>query len=404
MALLADSPHETAERLIAAGVEIAREEGLAAVTARSLAVRTGASPSALNYHLGGRETLVGHIASHALAAAADWRAVRQGELGDETGAPVWLSAVGGMAAIVGDRVSAFRTWSLLLSELEIEAQAKQDGVLARKLADEARATTTFWSEAAGLLGESPEMAEVWADLCDGLVQLLLGDEAAAAKTPWIIDAADRTRARLRRAPIAPLVERSIDTLERLTAPRPTSEGASRLIDAALRVIADKGAERLTLREVAAAAGLSLAATTYFFQSKAGLVSAAFHELHRQVREQALAEADNAGRTTLRSALEDEGETRSWRVRAMEALQMSSARDRSLAPLAREFRATRGATSIMWLRAMGLEVDRLDAFVYSTAMSGVVHRTRFASATDRREAVAKAEKRLLGELFGVRTSP
>lgn len=402
MAVLADSPHETADRLIAAGVEIAREEGLAAVTARSLAARTGASPSALNYHLGGREALVAHIASHALAASADWRAARRDELRDETGAPAWLSAVGGMAAIVGDRVSTFRTWSLLLSELEVEAEAKQDLMLARKLAEDARATTALWSEAADLLGEPPAMAEVWADLCDGLVQLLLGDEAPAAKTPWIIDAADRTRARLRQAPTISLVERSSDAFERFTARPPASESASRLIDAALRVIADKGPERLTLREVAAAAGLSLAATTYFFQSKAGLVSAAFHELHRQVREQALAEADNTGRTMLRSALEDEDETRSWRVRAMEALQMSSARDRSLAPLAREFRATRGATSIMWLRAMGLEVDRLDAFVYSTAMSGVVHRTRFASGADRREAVARAEKRLLGELFGVRT--
>lgn len=403
MAALTESP-QTADRLIAAGVDIARQEGLAAVTARSLAVRIGVSPSALNYHLGGREALVGHIANHALAAAAHWRTARREELADETGAPAWLSAVGGMAAIVGDRVSAFRTWSLLLSELEIEADAKQDVVLARKLGDDAIATTTLWAEAASLLGEPPEKAEVWADLCGGLVQLLLGDEAAAAKTPWIVDAADRARARLHRTPITPIVERSTGAFERLTAPAPTSEGASRLIEAALLVIADKGAERLTLREVAAAAGLSLAATTYFFQNKAGLVSAAFHELHRQVREQALAEAGNAGRTMLRSALEDEDETRSWRVRAMEALQMSSARDVSLAPLAREFRATRGATSILWLRAMGLEVDRLDAFVYSTAMSGVVHRTRFASAADRREAVAEAEKRLLGELFGVRTSP
>lgn len=399
MVMTADSPHETADRLVSAGVDIALADGLAAVTARGLAQRTGMSPSALNYHLGGREALVGLIARHALEAAAAWRAKRREEIGDETGAPAWFSPAGGMAALVGDRVSSFRRWSLLLLELSAEAEARQDGALARNLVKEAEATTEFWASAAASLGEEPEAAQVWADLCDGLVQLLLGDEAASAKMPWIIDAAHRTLARLRRAAITPLAERNNGALERLTERGPASESAIKLIDAALKVIAEKGPERLTLREVASAAGLSLAATTYFFQSKAGLVSAAFHELHRQVRDQALAEAANADRTMLPSALEDEDETRSWRVRAMEALQISSARDQTLAPLAREFRATRGATSILWLRGMGLEVDRLDAFVYSTAMSGVVHRTRFATATERRAAVAEAERRLLSALFG-----
>jgi len=398
MNALRDAASETAERLITAGVEIAREEGLVALTARALASRTGMSPSALNYHLGGREALIGQVAAQATGAAGAWRAARRADLEDEVGTPGWLSPAGAMAAVIGDRVSSFRTWALLLAELAVDAEARGDTPLADLVAQEAAATTRFWNDAALRLGEDAEAAEIWADLADGLTQLLLGDEPAAAKTPWIIDAADRLHARLHGHPYAPLVERSFSAAERLRGRAPDSESARRLLDAALKIIADKGADRLTQREVAATAGLSLAATTYFYRTKADLVSAAFHELHRQVSALALA-APNEATPRLRLVLEDEDERQSWRVRAMEALQLSSARDASLAPLAREQRATRGATSIVWLRSIGIEADRLDAFVFSTAMSGVVHRTRFAPAAERRAAAADAEERLLRALFG-----
>ena len=64
------------------------------------------------------------------------------------------------------------------------------------------------------------------------------------------------------------------------------------------------------------------------------------------------------------------------------------------------RRPRGATSIGWLRGQGLSVDRLDAFVFSTAMSGVIQRTRFAAPGARRRLMAEGEARLLGSLFGV----
>jgi AcrR family transcriptional regulator len=393
---LADS---APERLIVAAIEISREEGLAALTARALGLRTGMSPSALNYHLGGRESLVEHVAAHALKASEAWRSDRRKEIGDDTGAPAWLSPAGVMAALIGDRVSNFRTWNLLLEELAFEADAKQSKVLAERLAGDVSATTALWAEAAQALGEDVEASMIWADLADGLTQLLLGDEPAAAKTPWIVDAAERLHARLHRHPLAPLKERSASASDRLHSHAPASESARKLLDAALKIIAEKGADRLTQREVASAAGLSLAATTYFFRTKAELVSAAFHELHRQVSAAALSSPEGTNQR-LRLTLEDEDERQSWRVRAMEALQLRSARDTSLAPLARELRATRGATSIVWLRSIGVEADRLDAFVFSTAMSGVVHRTRFAPTEVRRHALAESEQRLLRGLFAV----
>lgn len=397
MSLVRESSNDAVGRLVAAGVEIAREQGLGAMTSRALALRTGLSPSALNYHLGGREALVGQVLDAALQASSGWRVAQLAAIADEGGAPAWISPVGVVAATIADRVGAFRGWTLLLAEFAAEAEVGQDPRLTSSLAQEAEAMAGFWRTVAGAIGQDEGAAQIWTDFAFGLTHLLLGDEPLAAKAPWIVDSTARVHARLHGHAMSPLSERSIGAAERLHGQAPASESARRLLDAALKVMAEKGAERLTQRDVAAAAGLSLAATTYFFRTKAELVTAAFHELHRQVSDQAL-QGGEAGRTLLRSTLEGESERDAWRVRAMEALQLRSARDASLAPIAREMRTTRGATSIRWLRSIGLEVDRLDAFVYSTAMSGVVQRTRFSPAGERRGAMAKAEALLLAGLF------
>jgi AcrR family transcriptional regulator len=388
---------DSADRLVDAGLELALDRGLGALTARALAERTGLSPSALNYHLGGREVLVGRVLERALTASQDWAARRLEEIGDEAGFPAWASPANILAAAIGERVNGFRPWALLLAEFESEAETSpqlRDGV-----GSQVAGTVEFWRSAAMGLGQTPSSAAVWSDLALGLTQLFLGEEPTVAKAPWIFDAAARAEIRMRRDPIVPLAERGVGAAERLSAEAHASEGARRLLNAALRVIAEKGAERLTQREVAASAGLSLAATTYFFRTKAELIAAAFHELHRQVSAQALATND-LQEGLAGAILEDGGESPAWRVRAMEALQLASARDPSLAPTARELRATRGATSLRWLRSLGLDVDRLDAFVVSTTMSGVVQRTRFATPGQRRIALAEGQKRVLAELFGL----
>ncbi len=68
---------------------------------------------------------------------------------------------------------------------------------------------------------------------------------------------------------AAALKRAADALPRGEARRDV------IVDAALAVIADVGPDALTHRRVAADAGVPLAATTYWFSSKAELVRAAF---------------------------------------------------------------------------------------------------------------------------------
>jgi len=60
---------------------------------------------------------------------------------------------------------------------------------------------------------------------------------------------------------------------------------SRLVEAALEIIVREGAAAVTQRKVAAAAGTSLASTTYHFRTAEDLVVAAFAESARRTREQ-----------------------------------------------------------------------------------------------------------------------
>ena len=170
---------------------------------------------------------------------------------------------------------------------------------------------------------------------------------------------------------------------------PSAEGARKILAAAIAVIGERGVARMTQREVAAKAGLSLAATTYFFRTKSDLVRAAFHELHRQVRLQVLEGQER--RLNWPTLGADLLINQAGRVRALSALVRAAARDPALRPLAEENRATRGATSLGILRASGVEdADGLDAFLWSTLMGAVFHRARLAPAEAQADVVAAGD--------------
>jgi AcrR family transcriptional regulator len=92
-----------------------------------------------------------------------------------------------------------------------------------------------------------------------------------------------------------------------------------VLDAVVEVIAERGLEAATMRNVAAVAGISLAQVQYYFRSKDELVAAAFQHVTRAFDEK-LATVDLSGppRKVLRDALElwlplDESRARDARV-------------------------------------------------------------------------------------------
>ncbi len=276
-----------ADRLTEAAFELACEQGFAELSARSLAARTGGSPSAINYHFGGREQLL--LAVHAElgrrmeAARADALARCLEQM------PAWVELPDMVAALLQMRLGEQRKILALRDELELEVSTGREPQLRPAAEQEVAQERQFWCGLARQFDAGPVAAEAWADLALGLTGLLLCETDPAARSAWITTPTARLHARLGRQPIVPSVTRnaaaraSIDAFARERAQ--TNETALRILDATLSTIARKGADRVVQREIAARAEVSLAAVTYFFRTKHDLITAAFAEHCRRLRSQ-----------------------------------------------------------------------------------------------------------------------
>src|SRR5687768_477114 len=107
-----------ASRLADIATSIAVEAGPAALTARALAVAADASPSAVNYHFGGRDALVLEVHRGLRRRRAAWRAARLAEL-PAVGAP-WPAVL----AAIFDLAVTRRGETLALLEFEALARAE----------------------------------------------------------------------------------------------------------------------------------------------------------------------------------------------------------------------------------------------------------------------------------------
>lgn len=89
------------------------------------------------------------------------------------------------------------------------------------------------------------------------------------------------------------------------APANDTDAASRMLQAAAGLYAEKGIGNVSLRELTARAGVNLAAVSYHFGSKEGLAEAVFEALSRRVNGKRMADLDAylAGLGTRRPALD-----------------------------------------------------------------------------------------------------
>ncbi|WP_395397899.1 TetR family transcriptional regulator [Novosphingobium sp. BL-8A] len=352
-------------RLKETAYSLARDAGLAALSARSLARETGMSPSAINYYFGNRELLISEICDRAIATSRTWREGRAAA--QENRVPAWADLDDVFTSLLQDRLSQGTGVLALLQELEHEAAGcDQDGVLATLKAETA-AEAAFWRELATSFGETSQASEAWASLALGLTSLLLSEPEAPVRSAWISAPATRLRQRLSGQPVT-LVRLGGPDAARLASEAPANETAENILRCALEVIAEKGPERLVQREVASRAGVSLASITYFFRTKTDLISAAFSELCRMHCATLTDEALLDDRPIEESLAFHDRASLSG-MAAMDALLRASVRMPELAATADLIRQTRGVASLVLLRKGGLMVDHLDAYLWACLHSG-----------------------------------
>jgi AcrR family transcriptional regulator len=86
---------------------------------------------------------------------------------------------------------------------------------------------------------------------------------------------------------------------------PTTAARDRLLEALLALTADRGLEAVSIREVAAAAGLSIGAVQYYCHSKDQMLKMAFEEVNRRIltRAQGIEKTGLVGDVLRRAVLE-----------------------------------------------------------------------------------------------------
>ncbi len=384
-----------ADRLKAVALEFACKHGLSALSARSLAGEVGGSPSAVNYYFGGRERLLSSVYHDAM----EWsQTIRSGAISKcVDAAPTWADLPHVFSSVVQARLEEERGLSMLLQELEQEAVTGREPSLRELAAEEVDREWRFWMDLAARFGSSLEEATVWTELALGLTGLLLCEPSPAVRSSWITGPAVRLHQRMGGQQIIRL-ERRDELVEADDSAAVTNETAKAILEAALTVVATKGADHLVQREVATMAGVSLAAVTYFFRTKQDLIYATFKELRQRLRERVRAfESYSKGSTGDGPALISDRETLTG-LGSLNALLRAAARDSSLAPIASVIRQLRGVGSFVMLSRKGLSADWLDSYLWAMLISGRFRQVLLRDPTEQIGAVEQTVATTLQIVF------
>ena len=382
---------QAAEAIIETAQAVALECGVGTLSARTVAQRAGLSPSAVNYHLGGREGLIRALWLRIRDEFQRWSEARRDSL--TTLPPDLVSLPALVASLVGDL--AAQPWALAMAEFrEIHGRAPD---LAEAGDLDWLSMESFWKQILERL-ETPDHArQAWHIFALGALSLALVDADPAVRAVWLARAAHRLAKRLagaRRFEPSHHEDAGLPVIDRLE----QADGRRRIIETSIRLIGERGVADLTHREVAAAAGLSLASTTYFFKSKNEIVIEAFRELHRRVFER-LASSTPRPMSSLSNLLLTKAGDPHWEVGAMSALYTAAAREQALRPFALDLRRIRGIGSLRWLPTQGVVgADRTDGFIWSLIIGGLFQAALLLPKRRRRAFLDRTSKQLLESIF------
>lgn len=362
------------ERIVEVAFALAQTKGSSSLTNRKIAEYADISPSAITYHFGGISQLRARVAEATHAAMDRWRHRHRPTISGLASA----TPAGLVIAALFDLAVNYRGLALLHAEF-------LDSPDALGFIELERDSVSFWMRAFEKMGCSIEQVTSWVDLLYGLVSLVLLDTAFSSLASWLPILIHRFDDRLNRRPI----------LEPMTSPfpppasypaGPTASGAQKILDAAVAIIAHEGFEKLTHRSVAAKAGLSVAATTYFFESKTELIIGALHEIRRKGEREV--EENLNTLSTSGYLLSADGKAMNPLMLACRALHAPVARRSELQSVRVLVRDMRGPAGLLRLRHEGFDADRLDAVIWSSLMFGAIHPLRIPG----RNVIAELEER------------
>ena len=355
-------PRDKAEPLIHAAFELARREGFDAITIRGVATQAGVSLQTVHKYLGPMSEVRRAAVARLMSYFTDWHAARQPAPHPGL-APV--TAEGMVLNALNDLSGLHRGAALLWEE------ASNTGRYPELITAE-RGFLEHWHERLLQLGCRHDEAIVWVDFMCGLTPLILLDGVCESIQSWFPLLVRRLSDRLRRRPsfaeeVFPFRPLEIDFAA------PVSAAASKVLDAAIHILAEQGGGEFTHRAVAARAGVSAATPAYFFSSRAHLIIATIHEIFRRTSIR-VRQFDQAEGALAFNVLDENGRIRE-ELRAIHKLFNVVARDPQLQPGIMALRDFRGPAAREALWHYGLAVDTVDSLIASTAFEGALRQSR-----------------------------
>ncbi len=387
-----------ADRMLRAVGGMWRSHGRAQMSARLVGQKAGVQASQINYYFGGFEQMLCSAQAQAIETASQWCEARLADL-----TPLDQSVAQGesFGHVLAGLIEAWCTEAadLAFAWTECLLLAGRDPGYADAVRQWQALWVRFFDELcarAGLSSHSPLMRHffygeafmhrigwrpaldraVLAETCASWLRLLLTGEAGA--TP--LRACLQTE--VHRYTPAVLVAGSVQ---------------AQIAEAAADLVEREGAAAVTHRAAAAAAGLTLGATTYHFPSSDALLGAAWAAIYGRLTrpdaphvtfDPAQAPVSRADFTAAMMHFLDNDRQQNP-MRGMEELVSQAARDPGLSGVGAMIRYTRGQTTYLTLRRLpreGAAADRQTAALVSTWLQGLGRDLRGMTSAERTQAV------------------
>lgn len=386
---------EAARRLAETAGALCIEQGIGSLTMRAVAERAGVTPPAVVYHFGNRERLLlAVLEALRVRLGAACREI-SGQLAAESLADMdALSALGSaLIALVAGQGSAFTASDDVARALATTGQARDAAAVMGGIYDDVEA---FWRGLPSVMALAEDARVLCAAVASGLIPFLNLEPLVLRRNAMIIQVFTRLFARLRGVDVTLL---ALPKEPEKPAEEPRPEGKQQIVEATIRLSGRLGVAGLTHRNIASEAGLSAAATTYFYPTKEDIVIDAAREIQaRAIDAVVMGQAPLPGIMS-RITLDEHGEGRGD-LAALTAFMNAAASQSDLGALAATFRQIRGLAAVHWLNARGCQaVDRIDGIIWSSATTPLTQRALLLPKGQRAAMLDQTSEVWLKRLFG-----
>lgn len=381
-------------RLTEAAFLLMTEVGAHGVTSRAVGDLSGLKASGVNYHFGGSEGLLTATFRLAHERASAWR---DRWMPDPAADLPGQAFPGWLALALDDYAFSEAAVRAVLRELGLDV-ARSSLRQALALA-ESEAAETFWARVLMAFGLPQDCGGLLADFADGLSALHDHRPKLTEHRAWFSETCSRFSSRITGSPVLAGWDGWRQGIRSRMKAAPNHLQADGLASGAIAILGRHGLGGLTHRAVAMEAGVSLAAVTGAFPTRAALVRGAFDALLAELLGQVPLESLSEGPVSeeaissglAASAFTPEGAPSLTMLAIVEFLG-AAGRDEQLQEGLLAARTARGETSNRLLSALPSRqpLDSLDAHIFSVMNFGSI---RAAFARERSARRAWLEERI-----------